>query len=303
MAGRAGRKEGQPGRADFVVDMEDEDYVAEDIWTDESIGVKSFLCDVSSIAFHLLPRMADGTVFDLASAEKWFSRSLRAFEGRSGNLAGVFDYLVSKEAVRQSGDGRYVLATVGEVSVSYYFHPANVSCWRDNFRELFELGLEDDDIAVSWALGRVEVDKARGDLGKHRWVTSNYRDALPPGLDPAQSVLTQVMWWYLLGGPPVGQMKALALEMREDAGRVVNALLKLDAAEGWDMGAFFKSLEGRIHRRIPSHLAALCSLGIGKGLAEALYNSGITDVDRLLAERQLGETIDTVVRRLADELS
>lgn len=303
MAGRAGRLEGQIGYVDFIVEPEDEDYVSSGIWKENSVRIFSVLNDVKVVAFHLLPRIADGTINDESSAETWFSRSFHIYSGNKFDIGLAFRYLVDKGALVAVGNGRYLITPEGYLSVNYYYHPADISCWKDNFSELFAQHLENEDIALAWALGCIEVGKRHGDLGKYRWLSSQFRESLPSGLLSGNSVLTQIMWWHLLGGPSVGPMKSVALEMKDDVGRIISVLKELNGICNWNKLDFIVGIEKRIHKRIPSYLSSLCSVGISKGRAEVLYHAGIMDVEMIMERRKVGETLNMTIDRLLDDIS
>jgi hypothetical protein len=284
MAGRAGRgHEVGTCHADLVVEENDAEYVENSMGLKTELNVQSLLGDIDLLAFHLIPEICRGEVCDIDSARQWHTRSFHSFCGGKVNWDKMFKTLYSAGAVKFSGN--QVIATpIGEIAASYYFHPTDVKAWRDNFSVVFDLGVENDDVAVAWALGNVEFNRRAGDFGNRREVMEECRDRLPAGLEMQKGCLvTTTLWWYVLGGPPVGRMKNQAIELREDFGRVHRVLTELDKRlTKWNMVEFFDELLRRSRRAIPAELALLFKVpGMTKGKAIALYEMGITSPEEL----------------------
>lgn len=280
MMGRAGRghEHGQC-RVDLIVGEDDEDYVREGLQSKTSDNISSVMSDEVALAFHVLPEICGGSIVNQQTAEAWHSRSFHSFLGGKVRWNRVFNELYNVEAIAWNGDTVRSLP-LGDIAASCYFHAADVKAWKDNFSLVFELGLENEDLAIAWALGTVEVARRSGDLGKHRWVIEECRNNMPPGLEMRPgSIITTTLWWNVFGGPPVGKLKSQAIELREDFGRICTALVALDKKTAhWDMEDFFDSLTARAKRAIPAQVADLFMVpGMTKGKAMALMEMGITN--------------------------
>lgn len=289
MVGRAGRKHGGAAcQAYVLVDGEDFVDVQEGMTGDARFDVASAMASCDDVVFHLLPGICLGDVSDEVDAEAWYARSFGAAKGKSPDFKRVFEKLEAWEAVESTPLG-WVPTKMSYVASEMYFHPADVKAWRDNFRALFEAGLERNDAAVAWALGSVPMMDASGDFGNHRFVMSLYKEALPSELTAESGMVAKgTLWWSALGGPSVGRMRNRMLEFRGDFGRLSRVLLRLDEIEGWGMEKFFLELEKRMRKGIPENLSELFRIrGMTKGMAEFLYNAGVT------SRRDIKDAIDS----------
>jgi hypothetical protein len=279
MAGRAGRGHEQGScYADLVVEECDSEYVEDNLDSKAELNVQSVLDNADLLAFHVMSEICRETVFDEETFENWFARSFHAFCGGKVKWDKVVKALHEAHAVRVS-DGVVKATPIGEIAASYYFYPADVEAWRENFSTVFDLGVENDDVAVAWALGNVEFNRRSGDFGNRYEVMEECRNRLPAELEMQKGCLvTTTLWWYVFGGPPVGKMRNQAIELREDLGRIHRVLVELDKrAAKWNMEDFFNELLFRSRRAIPAELSSLFRVpGMTKGKAVALHEMGIT---------------------------
>jgi hypothetical protein len=297
MGGRAGRGyESGRCRVDIIVEESDAEYVENGLGLKAELKVASVLGDRDLLAFHLVSEISRGEVVDLASAEQWHQRSFHAFSGGKVNWDKLFKNLQSLGAIQYVGY-RVEATPIGEIASSFYSHPADVKAWQDNFSMVFKLGLENDDVAVAWALGGVDFYRHSGDFGKHREVLEEYQNQLPAGLELRDGCLmVSVLWWNVLGGPSVGKMRSQAIELKNDFGRIHRVLTALDGKLAkWNQTKFFDELLARSRRAIPANLAELFKVpGMTKGKAMALNEMGITtpqELQRALLTSDLEEIL------------
>jgi hypothetical protein len=292
MMGRAGRKhDGGVAQVDVIIEDTDAEYYEEGMKDDSGMDVLSTLNGLDDLTFHVLGEIVAGNIKDKATARQWFARSLRALQGGKFDPDDVFELLDELEAVSLYKD-KITATPLGEVSVAFYFHPADVLMWKQNFTDLFEQGMENDEVAPAWALGSIPCARATGDMGNNRWVISDCLNKIPAGFQVMEgAMINTTLWWHLMGGPPVGKMKNVALSMRKDFGRIKNLLTVLDMKVArWGMGDFFDDLEVRVYKAIGPELLDLCKLrGITKGQAAFLYNMGVTNIYEL---REQAENIE-----------
>ena len=183
--------------------------------------------------------------------------------------------------------------------------------WWAVSTKLFELGMENDNAAIAWALGTRNQGKSQGDFGDHRFVMSEYKSALPMGLDAEPGTIIQTtLWWCLMGGPPVGKMRNQMLELKEDIGRIKRALIRLDKEDaGWNRGMFFDDMELMVRKAISIPLVDLCKLpGMTKGRADYLYNVGARDAESIAdvfpnIEDDIDESFKELLRGIIDGVS
>jgi hypothetical protein len=279
MCGRGGRKHGGKAcRATVIVESELEDEIMEGMADGGNFKVSSSLGDSSMVAFHILPEISHQTVTDEKTAESWYRRSFGAAQGITPDFKEVFDLLRDVQAVTLR-DGKFEVTDVGRIAARLYFHPADVWAWKDNFDTIFKYQIEDNDIAVAWAMGTVPCTRISGDFGDKYWpVVEETKNEIPPILEKSKgTIVTITLWRYILGGPSVGKMRNQALCLRDNGSRICQALIDLDSAMEWRKQTFLKELAWRLKGGIPSYLAPLCCLpGITKGRARFLYDQGFT---------------------------
>lgn len=284
MMGRAGRgHEGGECHADLIVEESDEEYVTQGIDSSSGLNVVSVMADKSILAFHVLPEICCGNITDEDTANAWHLRSFHAHSGGIPDWDKIFGILYNAGAVKTTDTGIQP-TVIGDIAASFYFHAADVKAWKDNFSIVFDMGLENDDVAVAWALGHVEMNRKSGDFGKHWETLEECRNRLPAGLEMRKGCqITTTLWWHVFGGLPVGKLKNQALELKEDFGRIHRVLVELDERVAvWNMKDFFDDLLMRSRKAISSELADLCKMpGITKGQAVALHEMGISSRQEL----------------------
>lgn len=292
MMGRAGRKhDGSVAKVDIVVEESNEEAFVDGMQDDSGMDVLSTLTGVDDLTFHVLGEIVTGNIKDKATARQWFARSLRALQGGKFDPDEIFETLEEFEAVKTHGN-RIMATPMGEVAVSFYFHPADVLMWKLNFDDLFDQGLENDEVAPAWALGSIPCGRATGDLGSSRWIVNDCLNKIPAGLQVMDGALINTtLWWHCMGGPPVGKLKNVALSMRKDFSRIRALLTVLDMKVAqWGMRDYFDDLELRVKKAVGPELLDLCKLnGISKGQAVYLYNVGVTNIQEL---REQADNID-----------
>jgi len=310
MIGRAGRDQfGGDAYVDIFLERCDFQRVVSQIDDKNSFLVNSSLTD-ESLLFHILPDINSGKVRDVKTAKEWFKRSF--FYYQKGERLDIEDSL---DALEKMGaiylENGYLTATeVGNLSAQYYYHPDDIISWKNNFTELFESSLEDNDLAISWALGNVLFSSTYGNYGQDSDVVEDCKGRMPPGLYMHSGCASTITcWWGALGGASMGKMRSSMLALREDYGRLGKVLRALNKKVGkWGMEDFFDDLDYRIRRSIPISLFQLCKdIGLSKGRASFLYNRGIRSVEDLVYNMDglEGEIDDEFYEKLkrASELS
>lgn len=278
--GRAGRKhDGSTSQANIIIEDEYFDEIVADMEGDASFHVKSHMGEAEELAFHVLPDICEGVVTNIKELELWYSKTLGAVQGSKEHFDRAIGILIDSEAIENTSEG-FMGTNMGKIATKLYFNPEDIKAWRDNFSTLFDMGIENDDLAVAWALGNTPITRMSGDFGKHWEVVSECKNNIPIGLDINKgSMVTIVLWWSAIGGPSVGKMRNQMLKLRDDFGRIHKVLSLLDQdVMFWDKEDFFNELKNRVYRGIPSFLSDLCKIqGITKSRAEYLYNMGVRD--------------------------
>ena len=230
----------------------------------------------------------NGFISTVSELQEWYGRSFLSFCKHDVNLNAAIKVLVELEAIVVQG---YKMATtkLGDIAAQLYFHPADIYAWKENFTEIFDRGLEQDVVAVCWALSHVPSEHMRLDFSKYWHYVDEFKDLTGAiDLDVEGTIGAGLLWWSILGGPSLGRFGNLIRERQEDFGRIHKALKILDDFKGWNQSEFIDDLLIRVRNRIPECLVNLCKLkGIGKSLAYELYNMGIQDIDDMQNQAEM----------------
>lgn len=291
LMGRAGRNHEGEGVVELVVHDSDEG-VYHDMVTEGASSVSSSLSDEDILATSIIPEICRGEVSSIESAMVWVSRGFC----QNPPVAKALELLREVEAIEDRG-GRFVATPIGECAAKYYFHPADVYSWWCNFRDVFELGLESEELAAACALGSVPFDRIVGDLGDSREVASECGQRIPFGMQVMKGSLVNVVsWWYLMGGPPIGPLRLSVLERRRGFGRYLSLLRELNKVAGWGMDSFFDDLEVRVQKGVGQEMVPLCRLpGINKTRAKYLFDIGVRE------RRDFGAIVDKLSEEIDDD--
>jgi replicative superfamily II helicase len=276
MMGRAGRSHDGEGVVELIVNVEDEGVIHE-MTSQGAMTVSSSFSNPDMLAMSLMPEIDKGKIDSLESALVWCARSFCD----EPQVEKALKLLREVKAIEDNPNGTFKSTYLGTCSAKFYFHPADIYAWANNFTHLFGMGLESHDVAPAWALGNVPFERIVGDLGKRREIASECRAKMPFGLEVmGGSMINVICWWYLIGGPSPGQIRLASLERRRGFGRYKAVLDCLNKNIGWGMDDFFNELELRVSKGISTHLVTLCRLsGINKTRADYLYNLGIKSQD------------------------
>jgi len=311
MVGRTGRKhDGTDAIAHVIVEVEREDEIREGLDHGEHMDVFSCFGKTDDFYFHFMSEIVDEVVVNTETAQMWYSRSLEFRQGGKKNFKKIFDKLLSWESITIIND--VVRPTrLGCIASELYFHPENTQSWKDNFGQVFELGLEKDTAAIAWALGTRTHSKSHGDFGQdYRYIMDDFKSALPLGLDVEKGTLTQcVLWWCAMGGPPAGKLRNQLLQLKEDVGRIKRALVKIDTdIMHWDRTEFFDDVEVMVKKNVSDRLLDLCKLpGMTKSRADYLYNAGVKsaeDIEGILPniEEEIDDSFKVVLEEIINGL-
>jgi hypothetical protein len=291
MAGRGGRKHGGTCEAHFVIEDDEYDNVVAEMEDNPDFTVLSTMDSPETLAFHLLPEICDSRVNTLEDAHGWYARSLGCYQGKIPKLDKALEMLVSTGAIENKLDD-FIPTGCGKIASHFYFHPLDICDWRNNFNNIFEMGLECSDEAIAWALGSTSYTRISGDFGKYWHIVGELKDNLPLGLKLREgTTITATLWWSAIRGIPVGKMKNQVVGLRDNFSRIHAALLQLDEDVcHWNRKDFFNELLARVQKGIPQDLVELCRLpGITKGRAAYLCEMGIHNAT------ELKESLDNIL--------
>lgn len=300
MLGRAGREHDKDGLVEIVVDQKDDGVIYE-MLEEGSTGVSSSFSNPDVLAMALMPEIQKSVITSIDDAKEWCERSFC----KKPAVEKALDLLREVDAI-EDRDNRLVATEIGACSAKFYFHPADVYSWWNNFKSIFDLGLENDEVAPAWALGNVPYDRIIGDMSDRREICSECTSRMPLGLSVMDgSLINVVSWWYLMGGPSPGPIRLACLDRRSGFGRYHAALNYLNRQAGWRMGDFFDDLSLRVKKGLLPELMPLCrEKGLTKGRAQYLYNMGIeVPSDLVDVGNRFDEDIDDGFKKVIEKIS
>jgi replicative superfamily II helicase len=285
MKGRCARTPNATGYVEIVVHEDDVEELIEDLQNTEKLRADSVLCNDDTIGFHLVAEICRGGVKTVQGAKKWFERSFAHFTQVEASVDNAIENLCLLEMIVRKGDF-LIPFEMGHIATDLYFSPEDVYMWQDNFTQIFEREVEEDDFAVIWAISNVPRERKRRNASGCWEYVEHYKDQLMiHNLEADGTLVAGVVWWSVIGGPSISKLASERREVGDDFGRVYNALIRLNNISGWNKEDFFEKLKTRAKYRVPAELSALCSMdGIGKTMAAELHNLGIEHPDEI-AER------------------
>ena len=277
MKGRAGRVPGSTGYVDIIVAESDADDLVEELQDIENLRVNSVMNeDDDTVGFHLIAEICNGSIESVQNAKEWMSRSFAVFTGEDVPVDLAIENLCMLKMIFRRGDFLIPL-DMGRIAASLYFAPKDIYTWKENFSEIFERGLEDEEFAVIWALSNVPRERRRRDVAGYWNYLDEYKDQVRSnGLECEGTAMAGLIWWSIMGGPSLGKLSSEIRSVKDDFGRIFSALKKLNQLSDWGMAEFFERISTQVQYRVTDELAKLCSAeGIGKGMAQELYSIGV----------------------------
>ncbi len=309
MIGRGGRKQNEEvAYADVVLENDSIDYIKEKIDSDEDLLVNSQINTVDELSFHIVADIENGFIRTVKDIEEWYSRSFSFFQGEELNLKNLLEFLVGLGAIKLNGD-RVSNANLGRIAAKFYFTPNVVYSWKKNFTLLFEQGRQFDDISTVWAMADVPVQKSWYNVKNDLGVISDFKSNVDAGgfeWEHSNNV-SAFPYWTLIGGPRIKSAGGVMGDLKKNYGRMHQALMHLDKyCAKWGMADFFEELNVRVKYQVSSELVDLCNIeGVGKKLAEWLYNMDIHDIDDIrenadsiimMSDYELKDLIEKIIK-------
>lgn len=282
MEGRAGRKQGSEDcYCDYVLSDTDEEAFSSKYLSDDGLIVSSAQ-DEYSLAFQVIPFIANGTVTSFKKLEEWYSRSLHSFQGHKIDLKVVEDILQTCDAVRIVKD-RYYMSIIGEISHNFYFNPTTVFVLKENFEELFNCNGEHRDDYIAYALADIPYTGYRFGSQNFNMRLSEFNSFSYEHGNTSAGLL----WYLAMNEERITGTSGVIGQMKKDFGRLIQVLRILNDACDWNMGDFFTELEFRIAYRAPRDLVQLIMIpGIGKTCAYALRELDVTSLEGIINNKE-----------------
>ena len=234
-----------------------------------------------TLAFHLVSEIFFGGVETTDDINKWFKRSLAFFQNKalSDNVLDSTLELLKKCGAIVEEDGKWKARTIGKVASMFYMSPFDVSDLYFNFSKLFDLNKQDDDYALSLAIGNIDSQRLNivNKLEKEEMSLYANKAKIYNGYLLDGAIKAGYAYYCLLSGINSQSLASFQRGVQQDFNRLSQVLISLDSMSGsWKKSGFFKTLEGRIAYGVPAHLIDLCKIeNIGKVRANKLYDAGV----------------------------
>lgn len=302
MAGRAGRVGFDPkGDVHILLPETRADEFKEKISSPRNIDSQllAYIGDdenphFKTLAFHLVSEIHHGEIKTIEDIHSWYERSLARFQSLDLDdsiIDQTLELLVQVGAIKET-DGSYEATTIGKVSSMFYYSPFDVADLRRNFRFLFTKGLQDDDFALSMALGNVDSIRMGFVTKNEKEEMENYQNVILKNFGNAyldSSIKGGYAYYCLLQGRNPGPYASLCRGLQMDFERTSSVLNSLDSmAAKWNKKNYFYNVSLRVAYGVRSELVNLCKIpNIGKARAEKLYSVGFRKPSDLLSNFDL----------------
>lgn len=241
-----------------------------------------------TLAFHVVSEIHQGNINTKDAFHKWFSRSLAAFQDQAFDdkvVDRTIELLEQFKAIFTE-DGVYKCTAVGKVASMFYYSPFDVSDLRRNFKNLFESKRDDNDFAVSMALGNIDsyrwgiVNKVeREAIFKYQ---SQVEKLYGKGFFTDATIKMGCAYYNLMHGKrDIPALQAIMGTLLVDIDRIMQVLNSLDSMScQWDKGRWFKTLQLRIRYGVEADLVELCQIpNVGQVRAKKLKANRINTVE------------------------
>lgn len=264
-----------------------------------------------TLAFHIVAEIHQGNIKTKEGFHGWFKKSLAHYQDQSfddGVVDRTIDLLKQYGAVTVDGE-EYKCTAVGMIASMYYYSPFDVSDLKRNFNALFKENKQDNDYAVSIALGNID---------SYRWgiCNKNEREAIAQyvgyiekmygvGKYTAGALKAGAAYYYMMKGRKdivqISQMQGTLLSDLDRTMQVINSIDSMSSK--WEKQNWFRILTLRCRYGVEPDLVELVQIpNVGQARAKKLKAARIKSIDEFLsysAEELVG--IMKCSRKLVDE--
>jgi len=242
-----------------------------------------------TLAFHLVSEIHHGEIKTIEDIHNWYERSLARFQSvdlDDSIVNKTLELLIQVGAIKEV-DGNYEATTIGKVSSMFYYSPFDVADLRRNFRVLFMKNIQDNDFALSMALGNVDSIRMGFVTKSEKEEMEEYQNIVTKSFGDVyldSSIKGGYAYFCLLQGLDPGPFSSLARGFQIDFERTNSVLNSLDSmAAKWNKKNYFNTVSLRIGYGVRPELVNFCKIpNIGKVRAEKLYAAGFRNPSDLL---------------------
>lgn len=303
--GRAGRP-GFDERGDAYILLPEKkfDYHKERIETPQEI--RSQMLDEKCLAFHIVSEIHRGIICSREDVHKWYNRTLAYFQNQDLDdeaIERVVENLIKCGAIINE-DGLKT-TKIGMVSSVFYYSPYDVGDLFRNWNRIFQKNLQEDDVAVSMAIGNIDSNRIaivsnaeKEDISKFRYKANEYGDFMEG------AVKYGCCYYNLLNGNTSEILVSLMRNLQNDFERLVQTLSMLDQVKGkWNQLEYFRKLNLRMIYGVQVELVDLVRLNkIGRIKAKRLYDEGIVDLESVVFNKNKLNKILKCSEKTAEEI-
>lgn len=222
-----------------------------------------------TLAFHIVAEIHQGNVKTKEGFKEWFKYSLAHFQDHTfdDNMVDrTLRLLQQYGAIYTNDDGEYECTAVGRVASMFYYSPFDVSDLRRNFKKLFEDKREDNDYAVSLALGNIDSYRYAICNKQEKMAIAAYRVHIDKlyGKDMMNDSVCKIGCAYhnlMRGRNDMPALQAMSATLKVDLDRTLQVLSSIDSMScKWDRASWFRTLGLRIKHGVGADLAELCQI-------------------------------------------
>lgn len=253
MVGRCGRSYTESGEATLIVPEKDFE-TANEYMFGKPKPISSSMFEVENAAFHCVPAIHFGEIFNRETFNNWYSRTLSFAQGKKITWETVKEFLLQVECLKEE-DEKIVLTELGEISFRFYYPPDRVYWLKDKLLLLMNSGVLKNPTAVSWLLAYQHCsigDAKAEELAEYK------SDANSLGLYFHCGELTEgYAYRCILSNKKPKWLKHKIEELRKDLERLFGALQQIANSQGIAVGESLGVWLQCMKKRLPYELGKL----------------------------------------------
>lgn len=300
MVGRAGRPRFDPVGDAYILVPEREKKT----WIDKlrkKEPIRSTLLDYvgkednphyKTLAFHVVSEIHRGNIKTKEQFHVWFRKSLAHYQDHAFDdnvVDKTLDMLLRCRAIKQEDD-EYKCTAVGTIASMFYFSPFDVSALKRNFHYLFDQNKENDDFAVSMAMGNTDTFMWSIANRYEKEQMDNYKRKIEKLYGDSTFTVGAIKMGFahylmLKGKKNVPAFQGVMAGLHVDMERTMQVVSAIDSmASKWDKGAYLKTLKLRLQYGVSADLVELCQIpNVGTVRAGRLKKAGVRTLSDFLA--------------------
>lgn len=285
MAGRAGRP-GFDDEGDCFIYLLDKNFENDVDYCTYLPPLESLLNDEEELIFHIVAEIYNKIVKNPMEVQEWFNTSFASVLGGIISITtaqNIFDELLNIKMIRKKKTNLdYCVTPLGMISTWLYLNPYDVFSWYCNFNKLNNEDMfdEDDDVAISWAIGNINSHIKEGyitedeanEMSSYEYLLRKKRlKTYGASLKPCYCI------YKSLRGEIANKMITFQRSIEADIERWLSGIILIDSMyTKWGMKRELETVAIRVKYGCTSEQAELCRVrGVGKAILKKLWNQNI----------------------------